>query len=475
MDASPPIQTPLQVDEHGAPLVDRRTILVAEELPIDLNPVRALVTQQLQTPLCHVALLCSNRGTPNMALRTAFTDFAPYDGQLIKLVVGYGDYQLTPATEEEEAAWLAKVALNSVRVKPTLQVNTTTQHLVKLKEVPIVEDMLSTDPKLASATAISTSIGSKALNLARFLHWDIRGTNNTGNKASFVVPFYFFREYLSMVAPAEVALLASPDTSEEDAISLCETIRENIVSDSIPKDWSLLDDVSGEIGAWRKTISFSPSKDVPFYADGVIFRSSTNCEDLPGFPSAGLYVSEPVREMTKATFEKAILRVWASVYLDKAYLERREFGIPEKDVSMAVLVMPLLSSCVKANGVAVTTNPFRVDLGGHYLNVQAGTVAVTDACKGNVPEQIMFIRDGFKELTIEYLSSSNLVPKGDHIITPSIAEKFNRILSGIHAGFKAFHAPPSTTNAADVEFFILRDDQIVIVQARPVRVQHRPR
>ena len=79
-----------------------------------------------------------------------------------------------------------------------------------------------------------------------------------------------------------------------------------------------------------------------------------------GFPSAGLYLSEKVETSSHDSaddwlkIENAVLRVWASTYLDKAFLERRDFGINENDVCMAILVMPLLSSCIKANGVAVT-------------------------------------------------------------------------------------------------------------------------
>ena len=44
-------------------------IVVLPSVPNDIQAVAALVTQQMQTPLCHVALLCANRQTPNMMLR----------------------------------------------------------------------------------------------------------------------------------------------------------------------------------------------------------------------------------------------------------------------------------------------------------------------------------------------------------------------------------------------------------------------
>lgn len=476
---------PIEVDEHGAPVVDRRTILVAELLPLDLNPLRALVTCQLQTPLCHVALLCANRGTPNMALRTGLDDFAEFDGKLIKLVVNHGDYTVSLADEAEETLWNQQIeSYKAARKSPALSLDTSTSGLVLLKHVRMIEDMLTTDTDLGLATSLAQSIGSKALNLARFLSWDLQPVNNTGNNIAFVIPFSYFVQYTSQLAEAELNVLQSPETTEAEARSICGVIRQKILEGRIPRDWQLVDMVKEHIEDWTKEISFDARSGHPFSSHGVIFRSSTNCEDLPGFPSAGLYVSEKVSMANsddlevddyEEAFEEAILNVWASVFLDKAYLERREFGIDESKVAMAVLVMPLLSDCVKANGVAVTTNPFRCDLGGNYINIQAGTAAVTDACGGAAPEQVIFIHDGFKELTMEYLSSSSLIPRGEHILNTTNSKKLNDVLSGIHRGFKKLHTPESMTNAADVEFLLLNNDEIVILQARPVRVQLRPR
>ena len=41
-------------------------------ISMTLQATAALVTGELQTPLCHVALLCHTRGTPNMAVKGEF-------------------------------------------------------------------------------------------------------------------------------------------------------------------------------------------------------------------------------------------------------------------------------------------------------------------------------------------------------------------------------------------------------------------
>ncbi|MDE3125174.1 MAG: hypothetical protein KGK14_06645, partial [Bacteroidota bacterium] len=165
------------------------------------------------------------------------------------------------------------------------------------------------------------SIGSKALNLARFLQWDIKQVNNSGSNVSFVIPFYFFHNYIQTVVPKEnFEKLADSNTDESTAVTICAQIREAILSGSIPSDWKLIDQVETFMNEWKSSISFKESAGRPFYADGAIFRSSTNCEDLPGFPSAGLYISEPLTDLSPKQIETAILKVWASVYLEKAYL-----------------------------------------------------------------------------------------------------------------------------------------------------------
>jgi hypothetical protein len=41
---------------------------------IDVPVVAGIITTEFQTPLSHINVLSHNRGTPNMALTTAFTD-----------------------------------------------------------------------------------------------------------------------------------------------------------------------------------------------------------------------------------------------------------------------------------------------------------------------------------------------------------------------------------------------------------------
>jgi hypothetical protein len=232
----------------------------------------------------------------------------------------------------------------------------------------------------------------------------------------------------------------------------------------------LCETVMNQISIWGGRIEFGPGGS-DFFCDGLILRSSTNCEDLPGFPSAGLYHSEFVPILGWDAIASGIRKVWASTYSEKAYLERREYGINEDDVGMAILVMPALKECVQANVVAVTKNPFRPDLGGIYLNAQAGTIAVTDACGGAIPEQALIIFDSTKTVTIQYIASSSLMRSGEYLITQKVAMKLSGLLVSLAHKFRQVHE--IGIPVIDCELFILKNGQIAVVQARPIDFQER--
>jgi hypothetical protein len=112
--------------------------------------------------------------------------------------------------------------------------------------------------------------------------------------------------------------------------------------------------------------------------------------------------------------------------------------------------------------VAVTANPLRRDLGGVYINVQVGTVAVTDACQGERPEQVLLYRDNLQTLSFQYLASSSLLGPGEFIIDQELGGRLNSLLQDLHTRFR------EGANAIDSEFFILKNREIVILQVRPV-------
>jgi hypothetical protein len=171
-----------------ADLCNCRTILVSRMPPIDLNPMMALVTEALQTRLCHVALLCNNRKTPNMALADAASVFSPSENQIVRFTVRQSGSEMAPATEDEEAVWLA--GRNSRKVPITLKADFEYDGIEQQREIN---------------RRNWRAIGSKAENLLLVMSAIGGKINNTVNELAFVIPFHYFR---CMIGPVDAEPLA---------------------------------------------------------------------------------------------------------------------------------------------------------------------------------------------------------------------------------------------------------------------------
>jgi len=95
--------------------VPRNAICLCEEIPNELPPVRALVTNALQMPLAHTALLCANRRTPNLGLPgSEFQNLVRFEGRRVRLTVGASAYSIEPlegTDDEEEPPLHAKIEI----------------------------------------------------------------------------------------------------------------------------------------------------------------------------------------------------------------------------------------------------------------------------------------------------------------------------------------------------------------------------
>jgi phosphoenolpyruvate synthase/pyruvate phosphate dikinase len=118
----------------------------------------------------------------------------------------------------------------------------------------------------------------------------------------------------------------------------------------------------------------------------VRFRSSSNTEDLSGFNGAGLYTSVSGQlDSEKRAIDDAIRTVWASLYLQRAYDERRYHHIDETQVAMGILIHPAFLS-EKANGVAISRNILQPIRDQDYINVQIGEASVANPAPGVTTE-----------------------------------------------------------------------------------------
>lgn len=459
--------------------LSREDILVCDEVPNDLPPVRALITEQLQTPLCHVALLCANRRAPNFALRSAMTALAHLEGKFVKVTCNMLDYTITEATEADQEEWLQ----SPQGIRATAHADSA-QPDAQLKTIAFDDDRkgLITIQDLTDSGKISkleASIGAKASQIARMRAVSLPEHCFKVINPSFVIPFHYYTEHLNFALPRQEGDTEAPIDAlisksrgmptRELAAALGEVQVKIIESSHFNSE--LLDAIMNHLST-----ELSNPNSVFAQSGGAIFRSSTNVEDLPGFNGAGLYLSEPVKKEDLRNREKVaetIKRVWASVWTVRGFMERREFGLNQSHVRMGILVMPFLDkSRVIANGVAITGNPFRNTFNAHYINSQVAGTAVTDNCAGTTSEQILVYDDDAP--TPEILATSSLTGGAPILHNDEIVNTLFPIFKKLHKKFARRKKEIGTGHAVDIEFLILNNPtrDLILLQCRPCTISY---
>ncbi len=421
--------------------VRRTDVLVLAHAPLDLPVCAGVITQEFQTPLSHLAILASNRGTADMGLRDALRnpELRALDGRLVRLSVTPQGWSLSAASlPEAERAWEAM------------------------------------RPRSTSLPALSTrDVGLPALSTLRRASLDVAGAKaaQLGELAAiggavvvprgFVIPFaaYLAHGQRSGAHALRDALLADPAArADPDRLSTqLRLLRERIAGS--PLDPALLAAVRARV---RELI---PTR-------RVRLRSSTNAEDLPGFNGAGLYRSVVIEaDATDAALSDAIRAVWASTWNLQAHQERSFFRIDESRVAMAVLVQESIDDDV-VDGVAITANPFNEGRPAYFINAQvAGDEggSVTSARADQVPEQVIYYTYG-ETGEFERIARSSLT-NGAAVMTDAELIHLAEALRAIHERFVP--DPWDHAHAMDVEFILHGPRrELVVVQARPYSLRY---
>lgn len=406
-------------------------ILVLEKLPEEIPVVAGVVSQELQAPLAHIALLCGARATPNMGLRNALEDknIQALDGKLVELNVRPQEFSLAAA----DLATAGQFWKGQRPLKPKVpKANLKEKRLLDVSELRM--------------KSVSFA-GAKAAQLGEISSIKPALTTPGG----FVVPLnYYF------------AHIAKPDISAR---------LNNVFADATGRDFARLDALRGAIEAAPIDTGLLAAIKTKMNTSGNtgrwILRSSTNAEDLPGFNGAGLYRSIKLKAgASDAELADALRQVWASVWLQGAFEERAWYGVDHRAVGMAVLIQPYVEGAV-ANGVAITANPFAVFRPGVLINLQSKGGSVTGAAGNEIPEQHLVYTYG-EQPESELLARSSRMPEGKTLLDSATLTELSNQLVRLHE-----HLLPrwsGDANAVDVEFLVMPDNSIVILQARPYRV-----
>ena len=340
-------------------------IVVTNSIPEDISVVAGIITTEFQTPLSHINVLSHNRNTPNMALKDAFSN--PKIKSLVNKLV------------------YLKVTLDSMELR---EANIVEAELFWKKGKPKAEIILKKDVNSSGIIDLKNAdikfieqIGGKAANYSELLKINF---SNYSNKIpipedAFAIPFHYYEQHIrrnridTMISSffKDSTIYKSKKIREEKLTKIQKAIK------TAPLDSTFLNLLNQH---FQNKGNFEKYR----------FRSSTNAEDIRGFNGAGLYDSYTgILNNNEKSIEKAIKKVWASLWNLRAFDERLYFKIDQNSVAMGILVHRSFPSEV-ANGVVITQNLYNKYNPGMVINVQVGESSVVKPDEKYLPDQIIY-------------------------------------------------------------------------------------
>lgn len=353
-------------------------IIVIKGTPQFLPEVSGVITDEFQTPLSHLTILGQNREIPIAAYKNAFElqKLRKLKGQKVRLKVLSDSLFI----EKVDRLKSNRKRMKKVRLKSDLKPNV----LIGVKHI---------------RKQSFTYVGNKAANFGVLYDLGKKEGFKTPESA-FAIPFYFYDHHVrnSMAQTLINELLQSKGsiTKKDSLKARLKEIRREIRN--APMDSYLLRDVQEKI---KSLGSFTRMR----------FRSSTNAEDAEGFSGAGLYSSKTgILGSKKKPIDKAIKKVWASLWSYEAFMEREYFEIDHSKVYMGVLVHRSFPA-EKVNGVAITKHLYRRGSPGFVINAQLGDESVVKPKPQVVCDQFICYPNSQFELyndAIDIITTSNL-------------------------------------------------------------------
>ncbi len=409
-------------------------IVVYERMPMRVPPVNGIITLEPQTPLSHVNLLAKNRGTFNLYATdtSAVPGLHARIGKLTRVECTDTRITLHDATQAEADAFWAKHQLKVEIPEPQLAFTD-------------IINLATADPKEMTAQYIGAKAANYAIIQKNFAQYVRPG---------LAIPFGY---YESVVQSSGAKTLISELISQKQDLSAAQVekrlaeIQQAILNAKLPP--AMLAAVTEAIQA-------------QYPGQRVRLRSSTNCEDLPGFNGAGLYLSKGVDAAElKAKLESKLLQVFASLWTPIAWSEREYYFIDHSKVAMAVLINASYSD-EYANGVLLTVpdkNDFAI-----VINTQYGDSAVANPESGQIPEALHYKSAAATQYVLDSKSSIHDIFLQDSLSAQLLELK--NLAVRVHNTFQAFAPQMAKTQyGVDIEFKVVRRSggfQLYIKQAR---------
>jgi hypothetical protein len=488
----------LRVVPPGQPLVDYgpHDVVVVESVPNDISVVAGLLSSNPQNELGHVNLRLREKGIPNAALPVVYDSEFVRDlsGKLVHVVVTDSAVTVTEATiEEAEAYWHA----HRPSVPPV------TADLTVTELISFV-DLRARDEE---------AFGAKAANLGELT----QVLEIPARTEGFGIPFSAYVRFLEETGLRQnvEAVLADPELRTNLGVkrSRLKALRDAIEAAPFPPA------LSAELEATIARV-YGASGQTQY----LRFRSSTNVEDLDAFTGAGLYDSKsgcladdldgdsvgPSRCLTESgraalqadlearkklleehldyawllpiiedlegdlakekPVSRAIRKVWASLWNERAFDEREYYGIEHRDAYMGIAVNPTFV-VEKASGVAVSN--LAVDDGPplYQLNSQAGSESVVRPEDPTAVAELLTFRragDPPEVSDIDVQVHSNRVPDGTRVWPDAALAELGQLLFRVHDHFATEVYPDIVPLHLDFEVKHDAQGHVVIKQVRPL-------
>ncbi len=330
--------------ENEKDAIQPTDIIIIEDIPAVFPLVQGVIVTQFQTPLSHVTLLGQNRKIPICAHTEIFnmSDVLQFEGQIVSFRVEQDTFVMALSSVKLEDIWQAGKPIR-------LSKNTKIDSLIPVR---LLEEKLS------------SIVGCKAANFGELNRY----AQKIGFKvpeSAFAIPFFYYDQHVNANGvQAKIDALLAMDNRTRSSVSIkkdLEEIQQMILDAQVNLELlKLVERMIVHSGDFRR----------------MRFRSSTNAEDREGFSGAGIYTSKTgeVGNPDKP-IDKAIKKVWASLWSYNAFMEREAFNIDHSTVAMGILVHRSFPD-EAVNGVAITANLYRDDYLGFVVNAQLGDESV---------------------------------------------------------------------------------------------------
>ncbi len=461
-----------EANQNGT--ISWQDILVLDGTPFDIEGVQAaIVTGARQGELSHVALRTARRGTPNAFIVSPHEAFAQYENQLVRLTFGENEFEIeTDVTLEEAQMWWDD---NRPSVPNPLAPNL---------EYAGFDNVLDMD--ISDSEELVGRFGGKVAGLARMYSF----LPAEHQVPAFGIPFRYYDEFMS-------SNTLSIRQGEEFVTVTFQEYLESLLDDQLFQG-------DGEYRATRlegfKNIIENRGVVDPNLVTALIdridevygatsimvrFRSSSNSEDSLIFNGAGLYDSTSVcpddnldgdedgpshcfsGQDKERTIERALKKVWASLWNFRAFEEREYFQIPQHDAAMALLVSMAFPD-EASNGVAFTGDLIAGSDAGYLINVQIGDFSTVQPDPGILPElDILKIENG-QVVEINRARSSTLVNEGEYVLTDQQLQLLGATMAIVDASMPIDLEGFSREEVLfDMEFKFTQSGDLIFKQVRP--------